>query len=359
MNRRFLIASGGTGGHFYPGFVIGQTLHKQGCAVLFMVRRNDPAAQILETHHLPYQEIDFTGLPRSINPLKHLRFSYKLCKSLLQTRRIIRRFRPDVAVGTGGYISFPLIFMAHFMGIKTAVHDSNARLGLANKICSKFADVFMLGLPIDKTLKNSVLTSTPIRHEFVEPIDRSSLLENLHLNPSYKTALIVGGSQGAKNLNLAIVQNATQHPDWQFIHITGERWYNTLKQMHTTHNVSVLAYSHEIYALIKAADLIICRSGASTLAELIYCQKPAILVPFPHAAANHQYYNAKILEQAGCAVIVPDNESLSETLHQELSRLSGDKAQNILTQMHRAYEKLTIPNPLSTANHIAQRLCKL
>ena len=315
MNRRFLIASGGTGGHFYPGFVIGQTLRRKGCAVLFIVRKNDPAAQILETNKLHYREIDFTGLPRSINPLRHLQFIGKFCKALLQTRRIICQFRPDVALGTGGYISFPLIFTAHFMGIKTAAHDSNARIGLANRVCGRFADLFMLGLPIHKTLKNSVLTSTPIRREFTQPVDRKAILENLGLDATRKTALVVGGSQGAKNLNVAIVQTAQTHSAWQFIHITGERWYKTLGEMYGKINsVAVLPYSHEIYALMKAADLVICRSGASTLAELIYCRVPAVLVPFPHAAANHQYYNAKILKDAGCAVLLPDDARLPQHL---------------------------------------------
>lgn len=360
MNRHFLIASGGTGGHFYPGFVIGKTLRKQGCKVLFMVRKNDPAAQILENEHLHYREIDFTGLPRSVNPVRHVQFIYKFFKSLIQTRRIIRQFKPDVALGTGGYISFPLIFTAHFMGIKTAVHDSNARLGLANRVCGKFADLFMLGLPVNKKIKNSLLTSTPIRREFTSPVDRKSILENLKLDPTRKTALVVGGSQGAKNLNLAIVQTAQQNPHWQFIHITGERWYNMLCEMYNhIPSVAVLPYSHEIYTLMKAADLVVCRSGASTLAELIYCRVPAVLVPFPHAAANHQYYNAKILSDAGCAVLLPDNAQLPGLLQKTFKEFEQKDISARLERMHLAYQNLKIPNPVAAAKHIAQLLCKL
>lgn len=359
MNRRFLVASGGTGGHFYPGFVIGNTLRRQGCSVLFIVRKNDPATQILEANRLRYREIDFTGLPRSFNPLRHFQFIIKFFKALIQTRRIIRQFRPDVALGTGGYISFPLIFTAHFMGIKTAVHDSNARLGLANRICGLFADLFMLGLPVNKNIKKAALVSTPIRREFTAPVDREVILGNLGLDPSCKTALVVGGSQGAKNLNMAVVQTARQHVQWQFIHITGERWYNTLREMYTeTKNVAVLPYSHEIYALMKAVDLVVCRSGASTLAELIYCRVPAVLVPFPHAAANHQYYNAKILSEAGCAVLLPDNANLPARLQQtfkELNTVSGPQ----LKTMHQAYQRLQIPNPVSAAKNISRLLCKL
>lgn len=359
MNRRFLIASGGTGGHFYPGFVIGKTLRRQGCAVLFIVRKNDPAAQILETNRLHYREIDFTGLPRSVNPLRHLQFVVKFFKSLLQTRRIVHQFRPDVALGTGGYISFPLIFTAHVMGIKTAVHDSNARLGLANRICGWFADLFMLGLPVNKKIKNSVLTSTPIRREFTAPADRKAVLEGLGLDPARKTVLVVGGSQGAKNLNVAVVDTARKYASWQFIHISGERWYKTLREMYAqTANVALLAYSHEIYTLMKAVDLVVCRSGASTLAELIYCRVPAVLVPFPHAAANHQYYNAKILSDAGCSLLLQDDAQLPKRLQETFEKLTATDVIS-LHAMQNAYAKLSIPNPVSAAKNISRLLCKL
>ena len=360
MNRRFLIASGGTGGHFYPGFALGKQLRKQGMQVLFIVRKNDPAAQILETHKLRYQEIDFTGLPRSVNPFRHLRFIGKLFKSLHQTRQIIKKFRPEVAIGTGGYISFPLIFVAHFMGIKTAVHDSNARLGLSNKICGKFADLFMLGLPVDKKIKNSVLTSTPIRKEFTYPADRTALLEGLGLDATKKTVLVVGGSQGAKGLNAAVVKAVKKFNSWQFIHITGDRWYGIMREEYSgLKNVAVLPYSHEIYALMKVVDLAVCRSGASTLAELIYCRVPSVLVPFPHATADHQYYNAKILADAGCAKVVREDKDLERNLLGVLSGLVQRRGNARLAAMHRAYRRLKIPNPITSAKKIADILRKL
>ncbi len=363
MNKRFLIASGGTGGHFYPGLALGKELKRQGLAVLFIVRKNDPAAQVLEAHKLRYREIDFTGLPRSVNPLRHIRFMYKFCKSLWETRRIIKEFRPDAAVGTGGYISFPLIFTAHFSGIKTAVHDSNARLGLANKVCGKFADLFMLGLPVDKKIKNGILTSTPIRHEFADMPDRTAVLEGLGLDPAKRTALIFGGSQGAKGLNSACAEiiktlaSATAS-SWQFIHITGERWFGVIREEYAQlDNVAVLPYSHEIYALMRTADLAVCRSGASTLAELIYCRLPAVLVPFPYAAANHQYYNAKILTNARCARLVKEDKYLKQNLFDTLHRLTGKNKDLLL--MRSAYSRLHIPNPMTAAKEIVKRLKNL
>lgn len=360
MNRRFIIASGGTGGHFYPGFALGKQLRKQGLPVLFIVRKNDPAAQTLDAHKLRYKEIDFMGLPRSVNPVRHLKFWGKFIKSLWQTRAILKQFNPDVAIGTGGYISFPLIFVAHFMGIKTAVHDSNARLGLANKICGKFADLFMLGLPIDKKIKKSVLTSTPIRREFADTVDRAALLEGLGLSADKKTALIVGGSQGAKGLNEAVAKTIKSTSGWQFVHITGERWFGLMKEEYAKmNNVAVLPYSHEIYAVMKVADLALCRSGASTLAELIYCRVPAVLVPFPHAAADHQYYNAKILQDAGCALVVREDKNLAANLQLAFADLTKRGGSRKLSAMRRAYNGLRIPNPMTASKEIVKLLRNL
>lgn len=356
MQKRFIIASGGTGGHFYPGLALGKALKQRGCVVRFIVRKDDPAAEVLKAARFKYREIDFMGLPRTINPLHHIRFIGKLVKSMRQTRDFIRKFRPDVVLGTGGYISFPLIFTAHFMGIKTAVHDSNARLGLANRVCGKFSDLFMLGLPINKKIKNAKLVSTPIRPEFADSTNRNEILKKLKLDPNRRTVLVVGGSQGAKHLNAAVAQLAKTATAWQFIHITGGKWYQEIKELHGDNpRVVVLPYSHEIYALMQVVDATICRSGASTVAELLYCQLPAIFVPFPHAAANHQYYNAKILEEAGAALIVNDDKRLFQTLPQVFNKLDKRK----LSVMRYAYLRLRLPNPINAARNIARMLMKL
>lgn len=360
MNQRIIIASGGTGGHFYPGLALGKAFRARHIKVLFIVRKDDPAVQILKKNNFNYREIDFMGLPRSVNPLRHLRFTGKFFKALAQTRQIVKKFHPDVALGMGGYISFPLIFTAHFMGIKTAVHDSNAKLGLANKICGKFTDLFMLGLPLYKKRrrnKKMKLMSTPIRPEFAEDVDRNTVLSKLHLDPARKTVFVVGGSQGARNLNAAVVKLAEQLQEWQFIHLTGEKWYQDVRKMYGDNpRVAVLSYSHKIYELMKVSDVAICRSGASTLAELMYCQLPAVLVPFPHAAGNHQYYNAKILADGRCAIIAQDDKKLFQRLVTAFNQVSNPRR---LSAMRYAYLRLNIPNPIRAARNIARLLMNL
>ena len=356
-HHRFLIACGGTGGHFYPGFALGKALHQQGHEVLFVLRKDDPAAPTLAANGLKYTQLDLhTGLPRSVNPARYLAFTRQFITSLKQTRALIKQFTPDVTLGMGGYVSFPLIFCSHYMGVKTAVHESNALWGLANRVCGYFCDLRLMGLPMQKSFKNAVLTSTPIRQEFAQPVDRAHVLSSLGLNPALPTVLIMGGSQGAKGLNEALPQVIKNNPQWQFIHLTGTRWYDP--QIHAYRglsNVKTLAYSEEIYKLMKAADLMICRSGASTLAEIIACELPAILVPYPHAAANHQYYNAKVLADAGCAQIVLEGKQLAAQLQQTLTQL-GPQA---LAQMRAQYAPLHIPSPLEATTRITQLLTQL
>ena len=355
-NTRFLIASGGTGGHFYPGFALGKALQQQGAQVLFVVRQNDPAMATLSANGLAYKQINLTGLPRSFNPVRHVRFVVKLLQSLAQTRQIIRDFKPHVTLGMGGYVSFPLIFCAHQMGIKTAVHDSNAIWGLSNKICAHFADLRLMGLPMQHPLKNAVLASTPIRAEFAQSVSRAEVLSALGLNPQTPTVLILGGSQGAKGLNEALPTVVKSLAQWQFIQLTGTRWYEQQQAAYAgLSNIKTLAYSEEIYKLIKSVDLMLCRSGASTLAEVIACQVPAVLVPFPHAAANHQYFNAKVLADAGCAHIVQEGADFAQRLQ---TCLQGIDAQG-LQAMRKAYADLSIPNPLEATQQITQMLIKL
>ncbi len=356
MNTKFLIASGGTGGHFYPGFALGKALHEQGHNVLFVVRKNDPAAKTLVANGLHYTELDLhTGLPRSVNPVRHLAFIKQLVTSLKQTRGLIKNFQPDVTLGMGGYVSFPLIFCSHFMGVKTAVHESNTLWGLSNKICGYFCDLRLMGLPMRRTFKNAILTSTPVRPEFAQRVDRTAVLSGLGLT-SAPTVLVMGGSQGAKGLNESLPQVIKNSPQWQFIHLTGTRWYETQLQAYKgLSNVKTLAYSEEVYKLMKAADVILCRSGASTLAEIMACQIPAIFVPFPYAAANHQYYNAKVLQDSGCAKIVLENPHLAHQLQETLAQLGSTQ----LADMRAHYHRLQIPSSLDATTRITQLLREL
>ncbi|WP_424243920.1 UDP-N-acetylglucosamine--N-acetylmuramyl-(pentapeptide) pyrophosphoryl-undecaprenol N-acetylglucosamine transferase [Elusimicrobium posterum] len=354
--KRFIIASGGTGGHFYPGFSLGQELSKRGHKVLFVVRRQDAAIKTLAKNNFEYKEIDSCGLPRSINPLRHIAFVYKSVKSFFQASSIITNFKPDVCVGMGGYVSFPLILWSRIKGVKSAVHDSNTKIGLANKICARFTNLFLLGLPTSDNIKNTKLVGTPIREEFGLPYNKEEILKKWGLNPELSTILVFGGSQGSKQLNISVSKTAKKitkkNHTVQFLHISGERGFDRLKQEYRgCKNIRLLAYCHEIYFLMHAVDFVVCRSGASTIAELYACRKPALLIPFPFAAGNHQYYNGLLLKKAGCAEMFEEDEQLTKKLNEYLSGITKNK--NIFEMMAKGYEILELPNPLKSASIIA------
>ncbi|WP_428898160.1 UDP-N-acetylglucosamine--N-acetylmuramyl-(pentapeptide) pyrophosphoryl-undecaprenol N-acetylglucosamine transferase [Parelusimicrobium proximum] len=354
--KKFVIASGGTGGHFYPGFALGVELRNRGHKVLFVVRKEDRAIKTLEKNKFDYKEIDLSGFPRSINPFRHIMFVYRLFKSYFQTKKIMADFAPDAAVGMGGYVSFPVILVAKIKGIKSAVHDSNTKVGLANKICAKFTDLVLLGLPSKDRFKKSLLVGTPIREEFTAEADREKTLSSLKMKPDMATVLIFGGSQGSKNLNLAVAKAVKKlmrkNDTMQFIHITGDRGFDRMKQEYRgVKNVKMMSYSNEIYALIQCADMLVCRSGASTIAEIYHCKKPSVLVPFPHAAGDHQYYNALLLRNAGVAELMEEGKDLDKRLYTYLLNISRNK--NILEFMTRGFEKLELPDPMKAAAVIA------
>ncbi|HOX21977.1 MAG TPA: glycosyltransferase, partial [Elusimicrobiales bacterium] len=205
---RILIASGGTGGHFYPGYSAAQELKKSGAEILFVLRSGDPAGRVLQEECLPFAGVDLVGFPRSLNPLAHLRFAWKLLSALLAARRVIKDWRPDAVLGTGGYISFPAVFWAATGGIPAIVHESNAKPGLANYILSLMGTHVAAGLPVNGFPKKTsvTMTGTPIRAFFAVKTDKTAARKELGLEPDKATVLAFGGSGGAIGLNLALAE---------------------------------------------------------------------------------------------------------------------------------------------------------
>ena len=356
MENVYMIAAGGTGGHFYPGLALGKELIARGCGVVFVIKKDSPSAALLDKADISYSEVDAAPMPRGKNPFKWALFAFKLLKSLWAMRRAVRGYKPLVCVGMGGYISFPLIFAAHHMGVKTALHDSNAKIGYANKMCAKYTDLFMLGLPTEDEVPRAFLTGTPVREEFKlkeTPEEQIywQFAGNFKIN-----ILIFGGSQGARNLNFAAAQTArglvqrTEH--LHIFHITGRRDYDEIKKLYGgIKNIEVMPYCEDIYAVMKAAHLIISRSGASTVAEILSLKKPAVFVPYPYAADNHQYYNAKVLADRGCAVIVEESAELANELEETIKSLLGAPA--ALHSMTANFENCKLPDPLEAAAYCA------
>ena len=358
--KRVAIAAGGTGGHFYPGLVVAKALKARGWEPLLIVRSGDPALAVIEGAGLAALPVDLRGLPRRPGP-ELFTFARKLASSLGLLSRALRSFQPDLALGMGGYLTFPLIFAARRRGIARAVHESNAVLGLANAASLRLGARLFWGLPPAKSAAGGTLAGTPIRPELWRRRDAAASRRALGLAPDLTTLLVFGGSQGASGLNAALPEALKALPDVQVLHLAGAGKSDAVRGAYRSAGVcaDVRDYLEDMAGAYGAADLVVCRSGAGTLAELAAQRAPALLVPYPHAAALHQDANARVLERAGAAAVLQEN-ALAGGLGGVLKDLlKSDGAVKKRQTMADAYTRLGLPPAETTTDDFVDALEKM
>jgi len=369
--KRVLIASGGTGGHFYPGLALANELRSRGgWEPLFLVKKGDISISALQENYYPYAEIDMISLPRSFNPAAHLSFLWRAAASLSLCLRVIKDFKPVVVFGTGSYISFPAALAAYLKCVPAIIHESNAKFGLGNRICARFVSKLALGLPIKNNpfKAKSELTGTPLRGTFSSKADPARSRASLGLKDGTPVLLIFGGSQGARRLNRAAASAVLKLREgelaFQVVHVAGKRDHAETLSFYSglgltdAPGLKVLDYCEDMNSLYAAADLVCCRSGAGTVTELLHLRKPSVLVPLPSSAAGHQLENAGILAGAGAAVIIEEAPAFEERLAGELKRLLAGPA--ALEKMRGAFAALKdLPDPMTAAANIVAEMEKL
>jgi UDP-N-acetylglucosamine--N-acetylmuramyl-(pentapeptide) pyrophosphoryl-undecaprenol N-acetylglucosamine transferase len=354
---RVLLAGGGTGGHIYPAVTIARGLQKRNpqCEVLFVGTRQGLEADIIPKEGFRFETIDVQGMQRKLS-LDTLLTVGRLLKSLEQSRRILRRYRPDVVVGTGGYVCGPIVLVACLLGIPTVIQEQNVIPGVTNKILAHFVDLVALGYGeaaryFPKRTK-FVATGNPVRPDVIQA-DRERGIRALGLNPDKRTIVVAGGSRGARTINEAMLQvhrDFSRNDAVQILHVTGSGEFDTLTEKMThmgidwekTGNIILTPYLYNMPDALAAADLIVYRAGAIGLAEIAVRGLPAILIPYPYAAENHQEYNARLVAEKGAAVVITDKELTGERLSLTLTELLSEPAK--LVQMAEASRKLGRPN---------------
>jgi UDP-N-acetylglucosamine--N-acetylmuramyl-(pentapeptide) pyrophosphoryl-undecaprenol N-acetylglucosamine transferase len=342
---RLLVAGGGTGGHVFPGIALAEEVvtRHPGNDVVFVGTARGLEATVVPQAGYPIELIDVKGL-KGKGLLETLRNLLFLPIAFLQSMRILRRWRPDVVVGVGGYASGPVVLVAWLMRIPTAIQEQNAIAGFTNRVLGRFSKAAFTAFP-------EAARHFPRRkvYQLGNPI-RRQLMEN-YMRPVARhpkpRLLVFGGSQGAHALNMRIIEALPHLADLRenlhITHQTGARDREYVERGYRAVGFTpdVREFITDMSAAYAEADLVLCRAGATTLAELTVCKKPAILVPFPAAADNHQVQNAKSLVDAGAAVMLEERGLTGEVLAREIRALLGSPERR--AKMARAAGRLGSP----------------
>jgi UDP-N-acetylglucosamine--N-acetylmuramyl-(pentapeptide) pyrophosphoryl-undecaprenol N-acetylglucosamine transferase len=282
---RAVIVAGGTGGHFYPGLAVAQEWISKKNDVVFFVRKSDFVLPSLQKEKISYEEISAAGFSRKLNFQLFTAF-FKLMGGFWQSIIKLRRIKPHLVFVMGGYLSVPVALAAWFLRIPIVLHEQNAIPGLANRLVSKFASKIALSFDTSKTyFSGSVqVTGNPVRQEFYDLPDKSAALEKFNLKNDRFTILVFGGSQGAKRINdlfiKVLLELKNLKDSMQFILISGPKEENEAKSQlkNSPFHYYLAGYCHDMRSAYAASDFVICRSGASTVSELLAVQKPALLI---------------------------------------------------------------------------------
>jgi UDP-N-acetylglucosamine--N-acetylmuramyl-(pentapeptide) pyrophosphoryl-undecaprenol N-acetylglucosamine transferase len=352
---KVLIAAGGTGGHIYPGIAVAKEVMARNpeSEVLFVGTARGLEKKIVPDNGFQLSLINSAGL-KNVGFIGKVKGLSVLPKSFLEARRIIRQFRPHVVVGAGGYVSGPVLLMAAIMGVPTLVMDSNALPGFTNRQLARFVE--RAALTFEEALpffgKKGVVTGNPVRHEFFE-IPAKERTGTFHV-------LIFGGSQGARAINSAMVEALGHLGDIEerlsVTHQTGEADFETVKAAYADVKFAadVRPFISDIFVEFGKADLIICRAGATTCAEVAAAGKAAIMVPFPLAADDHQRKNAEALVNTGAAKMILQSDLTGEVLANEIIALI--KSPEKINEMESAAKKLGRPDAAAVTVDIIEEL---
>lgn len=318
---KVILTGGGTAGHVNPAIAIGKGIKDKTNRVqlLYVGTRAGIEREIAEKECIDYKVITVDGM-KSKNILRIIKTAFKVLKGFFDSYFIIRKFKPDLIVGTGGYVSFPIVFVGQVLGIKTIIHEQNAFPGSANRRLAKKADIVFTSYEDshDKFERkdNIVLSGNPVKKEFYE-INREESRQKHKFVDEKLNIVSLGGSGGAKIINDIMFDLMTEYngdENITFTHITGRIYYEKYmkfrKDIETKfqENINVLPYSYDIPSLLYAADLVICRAGALTIAELMVAGTPSIIIPSPNVKDNHQEYNARAISKSGRAFLLLEKD---------------------------------------------------
>jgi UDP-N-acetylglucosamine--N-acetylmuramyl-(pentapeptide) pyrophosphoryl-undecaprenol N-acetylglucosamine transferase len=344
-----IIACGGTGGHLFPGIAVGEVLTARGHQVTLLISEKKIDSLASSGHPgLSFEKLPNVAMPRIYSP-KMLPFLVNLWSSKKQCQDIIRRTGAKVVLGMGGFTSLAPLVAGRAEKAKTLIHESNAIPGKANRLNARFCDVVLTGLEAcNKHFKHLDVRTvgTPVRSSMRAELSRAEAYAFFKLDPEKRTLLVMGGSQGARAINRVVAESIRELDGIgvQILHITGPAEYQSVRDTYEKVKdvpSQVVAFCHKMEMAYTVADVALARSGASSMSELAYYGLPSILVPYPHAADDHQTRNAEIFAKAGAAALILETNLTPQVLANQITSIL-DEDGDLGTTMKLAAGKLAV-----------------
>lgn len=335
---RVIMTGGGTGGHIYPAIAIADKIKERypDTEIMFIGTERGLESKLVPENGYPIEFINVAGFNRK-KPLKNISVLKKLHEGGKQSKKIIREFKPDIVIGTGGYVCAPVVRAANKAGVKTYTHEQNAFPGVTNKMLENYVEKVFLGFSeaqqYFKKPEKHVMTGNPVRKAFFEA-DSMANRKKLGFSEHDFVLLVFGGSQGAGRINksmMNVIETFNGMKGVQVCMSTGTRYYDAIlhelqeeKGLKLADNIHIMEYISNMDEYLSAADLVVSRSGALTVAEVTVCGKAAVFIPFPYATGNHQYFNAKAVADHGGAIIIEEQDLDDEKLVAEILKFKND-----------------------------------
>ncbi len=351
-----IIAAAGTGGHINPGIAIANKIkEKEKSNIMFIGTNRGLENDLVPRAGYELKTIDAHGIERKLT-VQNFKNLYATYKSIGEARKILEQFRPDVVIGTGGYICVPVVLAAKRLNIPVILHESNAFPGVAIKLFKKKADKILVGFKDAKDrldgANNVVVTGNPVKIKKLNLTEeeKQKIKNEIGIKNNKPIVLVFGGSQGAQSINrsfMEIIVNK-KNKDYQIIWAVGPGQYDEIKtkldevnvNINNIESVKIVPYIYNMEEVMNACDLVVCRSGAMTITEVATVGKPAVFIPYPYATENHQEYNARVLEKVGAAKIILNKDLNSEVLSNTIQDIIRDK--NKLDVMGKNASKIVV-----------------
>ncbi|MEB3100629.1 undecaprenyldiphospho-muramoylpentapeptide beta-N-acetylglucosaminyltransferase [Ferviditalea candida] len=333
---RVVLTGGGTGGHIYPALAVGDRLRQEDPAteLLYIGTNEGLEREIVGKRGIPFEAVRITGFRRKLFSAHNVKTVVRFLRGVARSKKLLREFKPDVVVGTGGFVCGPVVYAAAKLGIPTLIHEQNVIPGLTNRFLSRYVDCIAVSFKGSeahfKKAAKVVYTGNPSASAALRADPRKGR-DSLQLPKISSIVLITGGSRGARALNEAVLDMIPllhSQKDVDFVWVTGEAYYETytgkLSEMKVPDFVRVVPYLHNMPEILAATSLVVSRAGASFLAEITAMGIPAILIPSPNVTNNHQQANARWLQKEHAAELILENELNGAKLFKTVEKIISD-----------------------------------